>query len=101
MVAMPALDGSSNAFTRVWYQVGRSSSKHNPENRILKHGNYILCAFIPLLRHPSDLIRPQTLQENAQTLQLQPENFQAVLCSMGFHHVKKLGEPGEGRKHPF
>ncbi|KAI9458002.1 Bicoid-interacting protein 3-domain-containing protein [Lactarius psammicola] len=38
-----------------------------------------------------------TLQENAQTLQLQPEGFETVLCSMGFRHVQRLGEPGEGR----
>ncbi|KAH8982745.1 Bicoid-interacting protein 3-domain-containing protein [Lactarius hatsudake] len=38
-----------------------------------------------------------TLQENAQTLQLQPEGFETVLCSMGFRHVQMLGEPGEGR----
>ncbi|KAH9031972.1 Bicoid-interacting protein 3-domain-containing protein [Lactarius hengduanensis] len=38
-----------------------------------------------------------TLQENAQTLQLQPEGFETVLCSMGFRHVQMLGEPGKGR----
>ncbi|KAH8977135.1 Bin3-domain-containing protein [Lactarius akahatsu] len=38
-----------------------------------------------------------TLQENAQTLRLQPEGFETVLCSMGFRHVQMLGEPGEGR----
>ncbi|KAI9447597.1 Bicoid-interacting protein 3-domain-containing protein [Lactarius indigo] len=42
-----------------------------------------------------------TLQENAQTLQLQPEGFETVLGSMGFRHVQMLGEPGEGREYPF
>jgi len=38
-----------------------------------------------------------TLQENAQTLQIQPEDFEAVLCSIGFKPGQRLGEPGEGR----
>ncbi|KAH9959527.1 S-adenosyl-L-methionine-dependent methyltransferase [Lactifluus volemus] len=40
-----------------------------------------------------------TLQENAQTLQIQPENFEAVLCSIGFRPAQRLGEHGEGRFH--
>ena len=43
----------------------------------------------------------QTLQENAQNLQLQPEGFETVLCTMGFRHAQRLGEPGEGRKYPL
>ncbi|KAH9959266.1 Bin3-domain-containing protein [Russula dissimulans] len=38
-----------------------------------------------------------TLQENAQTLQIQPEGFDVVLCSIGFKPGQRLGEPGEGR----
>ncbi|KAN0137296.1 Bicoid-interacting protein 3 (Bin3) domain containing protein [Lactarius tabidus] len=38
-----------------------------------------------------------TLHENAQSLQLQPEGFETVLCSIGFRHVQRNGEPGEGR----
>ena len=40
----------------------------------------------------------QTLQENAQTLQIQPEGFEGVLCSIGFKPAQRLGEPGEGRE---
>ncbi|KAN0126478.1 Bicoid-interacting protein 3 (Bin3) domain containing protein [Russula decolorans] len=38
-----------------------------------------------------------TLQENAQNLQIQPEEFETVLCSIGFKPAQRLGEPGEGR----
>ncbi|KAF8467139.1 Bin3-domain-containing protein [Russula ochroleuca] len=38
-----------------------------------------------------------TLQENAQTLQIQPEGFETILCSLGFKPAQRLGEPGEGR----
>jgi len=38
-----------------------------------------------------------TLQENAQRLQIQPEGFESVLCSIGFKPAQRLGEPGEGR----
>ncbi|KAI0249983.1 Bicoid-interacting protein 3-domain-containing protein [Lactifluus subvellereus] len=38
-----------------------------------------------------------TLQENAQTLQIQPEGFEAILCTIGFQPAQRLGEPGEGR----
>ena len=40
----------------------------------------------------------QTLQENAQRLQIQPEGFEGVLCSIGFKPAQRLGEPGEGRE---
>ena len=39
------------------------------------------------------------LQENAQTFQIQPECFQAVLHSIGFKPVRRLGEPGDGREY--
>ena len=42
--------------------------------------------------------KPQTLQENAQALQIQPEGFEAVLCTIGFEPAQRLGEPGEGRE---
>ena len=42
--------------------------------------------------------RTQTLQENAQRLQIQPEGFEGVLCSIGFKRTQRLGEPGEGRE---
>jgi len=32
-------------------------------------------------------------------LQIQPEDFEAVLCSIGFKPGKRLGEPGEGREY--
>ncbi|KAI9507518.1 Bicoid-interacting protein 3-domain-containing protein [Russula earlei] len=38
-----------------------------------------------------------TLQENAQTSQMRPEDFEATLCSIGFKPGQRLGEPGEGR----
>jgi 7SK snRNA methylphosphate capping enzyme len=41
----------------------------------------------------------QKLQENAQTLQIQPEGFERVLCSIGFDPAQRLGEPGEGREY--
>ena len=40
----------------------------------------------------------QTLQENAQSLQIRPEGFEGVLCSIGFKPAQRLGEPGEGRE---
>lgn len=40
----------------------------------------------------------QTLQENAQRLQIRPEGFEGVLCSIGFKPAQRLGEPGEGRE---
>ena len=40
----------------------------------------------------------QTLQENAQRLQIQPKGFEDVLCSIGFKRGQRLGDPGEGRK---
>ncbi|KAI0306811.1 S-adenosyl-L-methionine-dependent methyltransferase [Multifurca ochricompacta] len=55
--------------------------------------------------HPSSqliyLFSMQTLQENAQALQIQPEGFEVILCSMGFDPAQRLGEPGEGREYPF
>ncbi|KAI0265813.1 Bicoid-interacting protein 3-domain-containing protein [Gloeopeniophorella convolvens] len=38
-----------------------------------------------------------TLQENAQKLQIHPEDFGGVLRSIGFEPAQHLGEPGEGR----
>lgn len=38
------------------------------------------------------------MQENAQTLQVQPEKFETVLRSIGFKSAQRLGEPGEGRE---
>jgi len=38
----------------------------------------------------------QTLQENMQSLQVWPEGFEDVLCSIGFKPVQRLGKPGEG-----
>ena len=43
----------------------------------------------------------QKLQENAQALQIQPEGFERVLCSIGFDPGKMLGEPGEGREYLY
>ena len=42
---------------------------------------------------------PQKLQENAQTLQIQPDGFERVICSIGFDPAQRLGEPGEGREY--
>jgi hypothetical protein len=38
-------------------------------------------------------------QEDAETLQIQLECFKTVVCSIGFKHARRLGEPGEGREY--
>jgi len=40
----------------------------------------------------------QTLQENTQSLQIWPEGFEGVLCSIGFKPMQRLSKPGEGCK---
>jgi hypothetical protein len=32
-------------------------------------------------------------------LQIQPEEFETVLCAIGFEPAQRLGEPGEGREY--
>ena len=43
----------------------------------------------------------QKLRENAQALQIQPEGFERVLCSIGFDPAQRLGELGEGREYLY
>ena len=31
-------------------------------------------------------------------MQIQPDGFEDVLCSIGFKRAQRLGEPGEGRE---
>jgi 7SK snRNA methylphosphate capping enzyme len=56
--------------------------------------------------HPVWIVRPSyedgiirfvSPEVDTQTLQIQPDGFETVLCSIGFEPAQGLGEPGEGR----